>query len=256
MPIKHLSISSHDNTRNIAYCHDCPDQATYSILWLSGYYSVMNSTKANAITEWAKTESVEMIRFDYSGLGESSGEFSTANLSQWLEEALLIYEQIQHRPTIIIGSSMGAWLALRLTEALQNDHQNPPKALLLLAPAVDFTHELLLKKLPQALLDQLEHQGFTAIPSQYDEAPLKFYKQFIDDANQHRLLNRPSNITTPITMIHGEQDTDIPLMLAIKAATHFRNTQLITVNDGEHRLSREQDIALIINHLKKLNKIK
>lgn len=252
MSIKYLDVTSHGNTRKIAYCHDYPAQANYSILWLSGYCSVMNSTKANAIAEWAHNESVEMIRFDYSGLGESSGEFSTANLSQWLEEALVIYQQIQHRPTIIIGSSMGAWLALRLTEALQNFQELLPKALLLLAPAVDFTHELLLKKLPQTLLDQLEQQGVTAIPSQYEEAPLKFYKQFIEDANHHRLLNRSSNITVPMTMIHGEQDTDIPLILAIKAAAHFKNTQLITVNDGEHRLSREKDIQLILKTLEDL----
>jgi len=252
MSIKYLDVTSHGSTRKIAYCHDCPAQASYSILWLSGYCSVMNSTKANAIAEWAHNESVEMIRFDYSGLGESSGEFSTANLSQWLDEALAIYQQIQHRPTIIIGSSMGAWLTLRLAETLQNSQQLLPKALLLLAPAVDFTHELLLKKLPQTLLDQLEQQGVTAIPSQYEEAPLKFYKQFIEDANHHRLLNRSSHITVPMTMIHGEQDTDIPLILVIKAAAHFKNTQLITVNDGEHRLSREQDIQLILKTLKDL----
>lgn len=249
MLIKHLTITSHDNTRTIAYCHDHPAQATHAILWLSGYCSVMNSTKANAIAEWAQTESIEMIRFDYSGLGESKGEFATANLSQWLAEAMMIYQQIQHHPTIIVGSSMGAWLALRLAECIQNSQQIQPKALLLLAPAVDFTHELLLKKLPQTLLDQLTHQGVTAIPSQYDEAPLKFYQQFIQDAAQHRLLNRPNDISIPITMIHGEQDKDIPLMLAIKAAAHFQNTQLITVNDGEHRLSRNTDIQLIINTL-------
>ncbi|WP_077928785.1 alpha/beta hydrolase [Wohlfahrtiimonas populi] len=252
MSIKYLDVTSHGHTRKIAYDHHCPDQATYSILWLSGYCSVMNSTKANAIAEWANDHTVEMIRFDYSGLGESSGEFATANLSQWLEEALMIYQHIQHRPTIIIGSSMGAWLALRLTEALKTTQQILPKALLLLAPAIDFTHELLLKKLPQALLDQLEQQGVTAIPSQYDEEPLKFYQQFIEDANQHRLLNRPSDITVPMTMIHGEQDTDIPLILTIKAAAHFKNTQLITVNDGEHRLSREQDIQLILKTLEDL----
>jgi pimeloyl-ACP methyl ester carboxylesterase len=245
-------VSSHGHTRKIAYDHHCPGQATYSILWLSGYCSVMNSTKANAIAEWANDHTVEMIRFDYSGLGESNGEFATANLSQWLEEALAIYQQIQNRPTIIIGSSMGAWLALRLTEVLQNFQQLLPKALLLLAPAVDFTHELLLKKLPQALVDQLEHQGVTAIPSQYEEAPLKFYQQFIEDADHHRLLNRSSDITVPMTMIHGEQDTDIPLILAIKAVAHFKNTQLITVNDGEHRLSREQDIQLILKTLEDL----
>lgn len=254
MSIKYLIVNEHSNPRNIAYCHDIPDQATYSILWFSGYYSVMNSTKANAIAEWANDKSIEMIRFDYSGLGESSGDFATATISQWLEEALAIYQKIQHRPTIIIGSSMGAWLALRLTEMLQESHNIAPKALLLLAPAVDFTHELLLKKLPQALLDQLKHQGVTAIPSQYEEAPLKFYQQFIEDAKLHCLLNRPSDISTPITMIHGEKDPDIPLMLAIKAATHFKNTQLITVNDGEHRLSREQDITLILNTLQNLIK--
>lgn len=252
MSIKYLDVTSHGHTRKIAYDHHCPDQATYSILWLSGYCSVMNSMKANAIAEWANDHTVEMIRFDYSGLGESSGEFATANLSQWLEEALMIYQHIQHRPTIIIGSSMGAWLALRLTEALQATQQSSPKALLLLAPAIDFTHELLLKKLPQALLDQLEQQGVTAIPSQYDEEPLKFYQQFIEDANQHRLLNRPNDITVPMTMIHGEQDNDIPLILAIKVAAHFKNTQLITVNDGEHRLSREQDIQLILKTLEDL----
>lgn len=252
MSIKYLDVTSHGYTRKIAYDHHCPDQATYSILWLSGYCSVMNSTKANAIAEWVNDHTVEMIRFDYSGLGESSGECATANLSQWLEEALMIYQHIQHRPTIIIGSSMGAWLALRLTEALQTMQHALPKALLLLAPAIDFTHELLLKKLPQALLDQLEQQGVTAIPSQYDEEPLKFYQQFIADANHHRLLNRPSDITVPMTMIHGEQDNDIPLILAIKAAAHFKNTQLITVNDGEHRLSREQDIQLILKTLEDL----
>ena len=252
MSIKYLDVTSHGHTHKIAYDHHCPDQATYSILWLSGYCSVMNSTKANTIAEWANDHTVEMIRFDYSGLGESSGEFATANLSQWLAEALMIYHHIQHRPTIIIGSSMGAWLALRLTEALQTTQQISPKALLLLAPAIDFTHELLLKKLPQALLNQLEQQGVTAIPSQYDEEPLRFYQQFIEDANQHRLLNHPSDITVPMTMIHGEQDTDIPLILAIKAAAHFKNTQLITVNDGEHRLSREQDIRLILKTLEDL----
>lgn len=254
MSIRYLDMTSHGHRRKIAYDHHSPNEAHYSILWLSGYYSVMNSTKANAIAEWANHRSAEMIRFDYSGLGESSGEFATANLSQWLEEALMIYQHIQHRPTIIIGSSMGAWLALRLTETLQTAHQVLPKALLLLAPAIDFTHELLLKKLPQTLLDQLEQQGVTAIPSQYDEEPLKFYRPFIEDANHHRLLNRPSDILTPITMIHGEQDQDIPLILAIKSAAHFKNTQLITVNDGEHRLSRQQDIDLILNTLQTLIK--
>lgn len=252
MSIKYLNVSSHGNTRKIAYCHDIPDKADLSILWLSGYYSIMNSTKANAITEWARAQSIEMIRFDYSGLGESSGDFATANLSQWLEETLAIYQQIKNRPTIIIGSSMGAWLALRLTETLQNTQNVQPKALLLLAPAVDFTHEVLLKKLPQTFIEQLNHIGEIAIPSQYDEAPLKFYQQFIKDADQHRLLNRSSTITVPISIIHGEKDPDIPLMLAIKAATHFKNTQLTTINDGEHRLSREQDIDLILKNLKDL----
>ncbi|GAA5099854.1 alpha/beta fold hydrolase [Wohlfahrtiimonas larvae] len=252
MSIKYDHVKSHGNPRNIAYCHEIPNGAKLSILWLSGYCSVMNSTKASAISEWAQKESIEMIRFDYSGLGKSEGEFATANLSQWLDEALLIYQKIQHRPTIIIGSSMGAWLALRLTETLQRSHQTQPKALLLLAPAVDFTHEILLKKLPKDLLGQLENQGVIAIPSQYDEEPLKFYQQFIQDAQQHRLLNHPSIITTPITIIHGEQDHDIPIMLGIKVAAHFKNTQLFTINDGEHRLSRAQDLQFILNTLKNL----
>lgn len=254
MSIKYLSITSHSNTRSIAYYHDIPENATYSILWLSGYCSVMNSTKANAIAEWANNHTVEMIRFDYSGLGESSGEFATANLSQWLEEALMIYQHIQHRPTIIIGSSMGAWLALRLTETLQQMAQVMPSQLLLLAPAVDFTHELLLPALSDKLMSHLKAFGKLVLPTQYEYEldTLDFYQQFIDDAEQHLMLNRAANITTPMTIIHGEQDLNIPISHAYKTIEHFPHAELISVPGAAHRLSREQDIQLILKTLEDL----
>lgn len=214
----------------------------------------MDSLKANAIANWAATNSIEMIRFDYSGLGKSSGDFSTANLSHWLEEALSIYRLIQNHPTVIVGSSMGAWLALRLTEILYSSNKTMPKSLLLLAPAIDFTHEVLLKALPDNLLQQLQLNDKITIPSQYDLEALIFYPQFIEDAEQHRLLNRPANINTPITIIHGKQDRDIPFEHGERTANHFPNTRMIAIDDAEHRLSRDSDIHLILNTLKSLLK--
>lgn len=254
MSIKYISVNNRDNQRTIAYCHDVPDNSHCSILWLSGYCSVMDSTKANAIAEYASEHQIEMIRFDYSGLGKSSGDFSIANFSDWLDEALAVYQQIKSRPTIIIGSSMGAWLSLRLTEVLADCHSPSPKALLLLAPAIDFTHEILLKALPQEFLKALSQEGKIEIPSEYDLESLTFYQQFIEDANRHRLFNRPATIDVPVTIIHGKQDKDIPFDLGLKASQHFRNTQLIAIEDGEHRLSRTSDIHLILNTLKSLLK--
>lgn len=246
MSIKYVTSDYHGKTKKIAYCHDIPQRSTQSILWLSGYCSVMNSTKATAISEWATENHIEMIRFDYSGLGKSDGDFASATLSEWLYEASLIYQHIQNRPTIIVGSSMGAWLALRLAEICS------PKALLLIAPAVDFTHELLLKKLPEALLNQLHQQGYIALPSQYDIPALEFHLPFIEDAEQHLVLNKTPVLQTAITMIHGKNDTDISLSLAQKAADHLLNTKLIIVEDGDHRLSRPQDLQLILNQLQLL----
>lgn len=214
----------------------------------------MNSLKANAIAEWAKEQSIEMIRFDYSGLGNSSGNFAAANLSLWLDEALAIYQKIQHRPTIIIGSSMGAWLALRLAELLKSSQLNMAKALLLLAPAVDFTHDILLRSLPSAYLETLNQKGKIEILSEYDLESLVFYQQFIQDAEQHRLLTHPSTIEVPITIIHGKQDKDIPFEHGYKTAQHFPSAELIAVEDGEHRLSRNSDLQLILNILKSLLK--
>ena len=252
MPIKYLTVASHGNDRTIAYCHEQPHNAQASIFWLSGYCSVMNSTKATAIAQWAAQQSIEMIRFDYSGLGESSGEFSEATFSQWLAEALAIYQLIQHRPTIIVGSSMGAWQALRLTEEIIQLNLPEPSSMLLLAPAADFTHEVLLKQLNSTHITQIQQQGFITLPSQYELEALTFHRTFLEDAANERILNRSSCIETPITIIHGEQDIDIPLTLAIKTAAHFKNTQLITVHDAEHRLSRDCDIQLILQTLQSL----
>ncbi|OYQ79926.1 alpha/beta hydrolase [Wohlfahrtiimonas chitiniclastica] len=230
---------------HLAIEHDVPNAPKAAILWLSGYASVMKSTKVTALAAWAKQNDIELMRFDYSGLGESGGDFAKGNLTTWLNEARYCYDQVRHRPVYIIGSSMGAWLALRLALELQGSDQ-APDGLFLLAPAVDFTHELLLKALTAEQLAHFKTKGVLELPSRYDEAPLKVYHQFVEDAAKHRLLTHPQTLTVPTTIIHGQQDQDIPISLMEKAAQHLGITNVITVPDGGHRLSRDQDIALIL----------
>lgn len=249
MLINKLTIAADDVQYDIAYQHIKPQNSQAAILWLSGYCSVMNATKANALAAWAEEHSVEMIRFDYSGLGESDGDLSDATVSKWLNEALLIHQQLEKQPTIIVGSSFGGWLALRLVETLMQSQLTQPKALLLLAPAADFTHELLLKQLPDDLIAHLDTHGKLILPSQYDSSSYIFYKNFVHDAKQHLLFNRPANVDVPMTIIHGELDLDVPISISHKLLTHFKNSSLITIKDAQHRLSREQDLNIILKTL-------
>lgn len=238
--------------REIAYCHDIPEDAKSSILWLSGYASVMDSVKANAIAGWTNDHHIEMMRFDYSGLGKSSGEFARGNLSIWLEEASEIYQKMQNRPSVIVGSSMGAWLALLLTQYIHKNNLPPQKALLLLAPAIDFTHELLLKKITEQQLSHFQKTQLLEIPSLYDPKPLKIHYQFIQDAKRHLLLNNERNFQISITIIHGAKDKDIPIELAYKAQKRFNIVNFLTIEDGEHRLSRDADIELILKTIERI----
>lgn len=251
MLVKHLPVTFQDSEYSIAYCHDVPENATQSILWLGGYASTMFSIKAAAIAEWAKSRSIEMIRFDYSGCGQSDGEFSDGTLSKWLNEALLIYQQIQTRPTLVIASSMGGWLALRLLEELEKLNLVMPKAALLLAPAIDFTHEILLPQLTDQLIEHINNHDKIILP--YDSETITFYTKFIKDAENHRLLNRPNNLNLPMTVIHGQLDFNIPLKFTKKATKHISNMKLITITDGDHYLTRDQDIELILKKIKKLS---
>ena len=211
----------------------------------------MMGTKAEALDNWAGKRGQACCRHDYSGHGESSGEFSDGTISRWLEESLAVFDEYcaQGRH-VLVGSSMGGWIALRMVQELEKRGQsNRLKALLLLAPAPDFTHELMLPELSDAQKKQLESQGFMEEPSEYSPEPNIFTKALFDDGENNRVMTGLIKVGCPVRILQGMQDPDVPYEHALKLVTFLPDeaVQMTLIKDGDHRLSRDQDIGLLIN---------
>ncbi len=208
----------------------------------------MAGEKASALHSWAAAEKRGFARFDYSGHGESDGAFSDGTISCWLDDALAVMDEIGG-DIVLVGSSMGGWIAL--LAALRR----PVKALLLLAPAPDFTERLMWPAFSEESRLKLMSEGRVAIPSQYaPDDPTIVTRALIEDGRRHLLLDGPISFAGPVRIIHGQADPDVPwrqsLVLAERLATddvliHFRK-------DGDHRLSRPHDIAFMVRTLAEL----
>ena len=204
------------------------------LFWLGGFRSDMAGSKAMALDALEAERGLEVTRFDYSGHGVSGGDFDHGTISRWLEEAVAVYGTT-NGPQIIVGSSMGGWIALLLARTLLKAG-TPAHGLVLIAPAPDMTLE--------------EHQamqanGFVDQPSQYSEQPYRITKALIDDGEQHLLFGSVIETGCPVTILQGGQDPDVPQSHAIKLVTHLLHdpVTLTLIPDGDHRLSREADLA-------------
>jgi pimeloyl-ACP methyl ester carboxylesterase len=197
---------------------------------------------------WAESEGRSFFRFDYAGHGESDGAFVDGMISSWLGDALAVIDGAGG-PVVLVGSSMGGWISL--LAALQR----PVAALLLLAPAPDFTERLMLAGFSSQARQKLEKEGRLTIASAYTpDDPTIVTRALIEDGRKHLLLDRPIAFTGPVRIIHGQADPDVPwrqsLILADRlesadVALHFRK-------DGDHRLSRPHDIAFMVRTLAEL----
>ena len=220
------------------------------LVWLGGYRSDMAGTKAEALDKWAMDSGNACCRHDYSGHGESGGEFSEGTISRWLEESLAVFDTFCAEGShILVGSSMGGWIALRMVQELaKRGESNRLKALLLLAPAPDFTHELMKPRLSELQKKQLEEKGYMEEPSEYSPEPNVFTKALFDDGDENRVMTSMIETGCPVHILQGMQDPDVPYEHAMKLVTFLPNEQvsMTLIKDGDHRLSREQDIALLI----------
>src|SRR5262245_7450033 len=146
--------------------------ANPGLFWLGGFKSDMKGTKAEALDHWAASVGRACVRFDYSGHGESGGKFTEGTIGRWLEESLAVYLRFAQGPQVVIGSSMGGWLALLLARALcERKHTVPIVGMVLIAPAVDFTEELMWQQFSDAIKREIEKKGVWMRPSRYDEEP-------------------------------------------------------------------------------------
>jgi pimeloyl-ACP methyl ester carboxylesterase len=217
------------------------------VLWLGGFKSDMNGTKALALDSWAAAHGRACTRFDYSGHGESGGVFTDGTIGRWLEESLAVFAQFCRGPQVLVGSSMGGWLALLLVRELQRGTVQADASisgLVLIAPAVDFTEELMWKRFPAATRREIEQIGQWMRPSQYSEEPYPITRQLIEEGRNHLLLGGLIETGCPVRILQGVQDPDVPWDHTVELVSRFARDDVVLtlVKDGDHRLSRPEDI--------------
>ncbi|WP_316191517.1 MULTISPECIES: alpha/beta hydrolase [unclassified Bradyrhizobium] len=218
------------------------------LFWLGGFNSDMKGTKALALDAWAAERGRACVRFDYSGHGESGGRFVDGTISRWLEESVAVFRQFCRGPQVVIGSSMGGWMALLLARELLKDPAEATLAgLVLIAPAPDFTEELMWKGFAPAVRTEIETNGVWMRPSEYGE-PYPITRALIEDGRNHLLLGGAIKVGCPVRILQGAQDRDVPWQHAF-ALTHrlpAEDVVLTMIQDGDHRLSRPQDITRML----------
>ncbi len=220
-------------------------------MFLGGFMSDMTGTKAMALEAWCLQSGVSYTRFDYTGHGTSSGSFQDGTIGDWLDDATEVLDQVTDGPQVLVGSSVGGWLALLL--ALRRPQR--VAGLLTIACATDFTHRLLRPALSPQQLEDLEHNGFTELPTEYRETPYCIGRTLLDEGNNHLLLHAPINIDCPVLMLHGTADTDVPAAfshMTLERITPGNSARLILIEGGDHRLSSPAHLERITNELDRL----
>lgn len=222
--------------------------ANPGLVWLGGYRSDMQGTKAQMLAEWTTGRDLAYTRHDYSGHGESGGAFNDGTISRWLAESLAVFDRFTSGPQILVGSSMGGWIALRMVQELAKRGESKRVAgLLLIAPAADFTIELMEPKLTDEHRRALDEQGYFEVPSQYSEGPYVYTSALIEDGRTNRVLDGIIDTHCPVHIVQGMADPDIPYTHAERLLEHLPadDVALTLVRGGDHRLSRPQDLDLL-----------
>jgi pimeloyl-ACP methyl ester carboxylesterase len=247
--LKFLDIGTGAGGRRIAVRQQAG--AAPGLFWLSGYKSDMKGTKAEALAHWATETGRACTRFDYSGHGESSGAFTEGTIGRWLEDATAVFEACSRGPQILVGSSMGGWLALLLVRALRRRAETPAASvagMVLIAPAVDFTEELMWRRFTPAIKQELEEKGVWERPSEYSPEPYVITRALIEEGRSHLLLGGMIETGCPVRILQGVEDPDVPWQHAVELVSRLASDDVVLtlVKDGDHRLSRTEDIERLI----------
>jgi pimeloyl-ACP methyl ester carboxylesterase len=210
----------------------------------------MGSTKATALAEWTAARGLGYTRFDYSGHGHSGGDFEAATIGDWLEEAAAVFTRVTKGPQIVIGSSTGGHIALLLLRRLMRESPEEAariKGLVLVAPAWDLTEELMWKVFPEAARREIMDKGVWRRASPYDPAAYPITRRFIEEGRNHLFARRPFNPGRPVAILQGLKDVDVPPAHARELVSFLEGgwVTMTEVPDGEHRLSRPEDLELL-----------
>jgi pimeloyl-ACP methyl ester carboxylesterase len=217
-----------------------------TILFLPGYASDMSGSKAVAIEAWARETGRAFVRFDYAGCGQSEGAFEDQTLTGWRDDALLLIDRLIEGPVVLVGSSMGGWIMLLVAKA----RPDRVVGMVGIAAAPDFTDWGFTQDQKMTLLTE----GRLERPSEYSPEPTVTTRAFWASGEGNRLMHGPIALAMPTRLIHGQQDPDVPWERSVTLARLIGsdNVQTILVKDGDHRLSRPQDIALMLRAIEEL----
>jgi pimeloyl-ACP methyl ester carboxylesterase len=216
-----------------------------AILWLGGFRSDMAGTKAQALAEWAYARDHAFLRFDYYGHGESSGDFVAGGcITRWREDALAVIDALTEGPVVLVGSSMGGWLSLLVSAA----RPGRVGAMVLIAPAPDFTEALMKPRFTPAARRALEQDGMWVERSDYDPAGYPITRLLIEDGARWSVLPGPLGFSGPVRILQGARDDSVPWTHAHELVGALAGDDVVftLIKDGDHRLSRPQDLERLL----------
>lgn len=242
------SILTRDDGATIAYQRH--KGKTPGVVFLGGFNSDMTGTKARTLDAFCAESGRAFLRFDYFAHGASSGDFAQATIGRFLDDTLAVIDRLTEGKLILIGSSIGGWLMLLAAQA----RAERVHALIGIAAAPDATEDLMWQRMPFDVRETVITKGSVRIPSAYSETGYLISRTLIEEAREHLVMRAPIAIVCPVRLLHGMADPDVPWQtsLALADLVAGRDVQVSLVKDGDHRLSRERDLDLLLRTLKSL----
>ena len=241
-----------DAGRQIAYDQINVNSDGPGLMWLSGFNSDMQGTKVLALKDHAMLRRKPFIAFDYSGHGQSHGNFVDGTITHWLEDSLAVFDELTKGPQILVGSSMGGWLALLIAR----ERRERVAGLVLIAPAPDFTENLMWKSFDRETQTKIMETGVYLRPSNYGD-PYPITKQLIEDGRNWLLMDKKLDFNGPVRLLQGMRDEDVPWNYAFELLRIIDSDDVIaTLNkEGDHRLSTDTDIQRLLKTCDEITKI-
>lgn len=215
-----------------------------TVVWLGGFHSDMSGTKAQVLADQAEATGAAYVRFDYFGHGESDGQFRDGTISRWREDALAVLDELTEGPLVLVGSSMGGWIACLAAIA----RPERVKAMVLIAPAPDFTEKLMKPELSAEARAAIASEGFWIRPSEYGDGGYAITRELLEDGARWSILQGEVPIDVPVRVLQGGADPDVPWTHALELANSLKSDDVVftLIKDGDHRLSRPQDLERLV----------
>jgi pimeloyl-ACP methyl ester carboxylesterase len=232
----------HVTSRGVSIATNVLRGAAPLTMFLPGFASDMRGEKAEYVARWCAGRGLGCVRFDYSGHGDSGGRFADGTIGGWRDDTLSVIDATGDADLVLVGSSMGGWIALLAALA----RPDRVRALLLIAPAPDFTTDLMWDAMAPAERETLLRDGVLHVPSAYGP-PFALSLTLIQEGRDHALLGRPIPLDLPVRILHGQNDPDVPWERSLTLARQLRaaDVRVTLIKDGDHRLSRPSDLDLL-----------